>query len=512
MARLDLDGDGKMDDDWVRYKDLASGKMYFHNVKTGETVWEIPNKKPARGQMAKLDLDGDGKVNNDWQAHTEPVSGKRYFHNAKTGETVWEQPQRILGTAVDRVWEGQRWWVGAGWCTETHRFVAYGQQDDGPWKCTKDALAPSLGGAKDKVAALEAKQSGTEATVAVTDGMLESANASLRLPDSEYAEIVRTAGSPCCWVWGDEAWRVARDGSTDRDGWTYASDWPRFAIAREGGRKSQRTSDFVRRRCLLRPRALVATGPGPTPVGVSMRLGDGSSSLLDGIAELEQTREAERAAEMSHHSAVMGVVRDLTKTYILGRRFADQPLDPTAWYRLASTHSIEWCQTMVKRPAVTDSDSVILRDLVRAMRFANGAYGFAAEQMVTIGSNIKMHTSNALGGVDYKDGVEDAINTASLCKLAEIPTEAVLYSRWDAGPHTPACFLAVSPPRTGQSYFAGEPGWLVLGIRGTLNTNDALTDIDAAEVDFLDGKAPQGFATAADAVRQRRRTDSLLRL
>eukprot|EP01051_Picozoa_sp_SAG22_P012686 SAG22_NODE_1341_length_4687_cov_1.078030_5_plen_54_part_00 len=33
------------------------------------------------------------------------------------------RPQRVLGTTVEKVWEGQRWWVGVGWCDETHRFV-----------------------------------------------------------------------------------------------------------------------------------------------------------------------------------------------------------------------------------------------------------------------------------------------------------------------------------------------------------------------------------------------------
>ena len=76
----------------------------------------------------------------------------------------------------------------------------------------------------------------------------------------------------------------------------------------------------------------------------------------------------------------------------------------------------------------------------------------------------------------------------------------MLYSRWDAGPHRPACFFAVAPPRTGQALYEGECGWLVLGIRGTLNLNDALCDVDAAEVDFLGGKGHQGFVVAADAV------------
>jgi hypothetical protein len=244
------------------------------------------------------------------------------------------------------------------------------------------------------------------------------------------------------------------------------------------------------------------TDVGPSPVDVSKQLSGGTAGgLLDGIADLVQTRAAERAAEEEHKKQVMDVVLGLTKTHVLGRKFKEQPLDPTAWYRLSNTHSIEMCQMMEKRPPVTDADVLILRDLVRAMRFANGAYGFAAERMVTIKSNIKLHTARAAGGVDYKDGVEDSVNTASLCKHAGIPTEAIIYSRWDAGPHTPACFLAAATPRTGQSIYRGELGWLVLGIRGTLNLYDALCDVDAAEVDFLGGKAHQGFAKAADSVR-----------
>ncbi len=449
-------------------------------------------------------------------------------------------PQHVLGTVVEKVWEGQRWWVGAGWCDETHRFVPTplknsvisppffscvlesdhqgpgsdqvpdGQQDGGPWKATKDALAPSLEGLKDKAAALKAKVSGNEAEVvtALADGLLESANASLRLPDSDYAELVRAAGSGACWMWANEAWRVVRDGGTDRDGWSYASDWDRLAAPRDGGRKSQRTRDVVRRRCLVRPRVLVATGDGPTPTEVSERLGDGTVSIMDAIAELEQTRKDEREAEKQHVQQVMDVVLGLTKTHVLGRKFSDQPLDPTAWYRLSNTHAVRTCQTMEKRPAVTDGDVLLLRDLVRAMRFANGAYGFAAENMATIKSNIKLHTARAAGGVDYKNGVEDSVNIASLCKHAEVPTEAIIYSRWDAGPHSPACFFAVAAPRTDESsqqlagIYEGEPGWLVLGIRGTLNSMDALCDVDAAEVDFLGGKAHQGFVRAADAVRQ----------
>lgn len=386
-------------DVWIEYKDASTGRPYFHNARTGTTVWDAPPKATPAVPSA-----------DQWEDHVEQRTGGRtYYHNAATGETKWDKPvqaqvanapRKILATKLEKVWEGQRWWAGAGWCTETRRFVSDGEQNRGAWKCTSDAIVPSLDGLKGKAEALKVKASGSEKQVvaALTDGLLESANASLCLPDSDYTEIVGSAGLPCCWMWASEPWSVMRDGNTDRDGWTYAVDWPDFTATREGGRKSQCISDFVRRRCLWRPRVLVATGASDTPADLSPQLGDGSASLLDAIANLEQTREAERAAESEHSKRVMAVVRDLTKTHVLGRPFKDQPLDPTAWYRLANTHSFQWCHTMEKRPAVTDADALILRDLVRAMRFANGAYGFAAEQMVTIESNIKMHTSNALGG------------------------------------------------------------------------------------------------------------------
>eukprot|EP01047_Picozoa_sp_COSAG01_P109152 COSAG01_NODE_38042_length_495_cov_0.828283_1_plen_102_part_10 len=97
--------------------------------------------------------------------------------------------------------------------------VPDGQQDGGPWKATKDALAPSLEGLKDKAAALKAKVSGNEAEVvtALADGLLESANASMALRDSEYAELVRAAGSGACWMSTNTAWRVVRDGGTESD-------------------------------------------------------------------------------------------------------------------------------------------------------------------------------------------------------------------------------------------------------------------------------------------------------
>ena len=42
---------------------------------------------------ATPDVDGDSRHENDWAEHTDPTSGKSYFHNIKTGETAWKLPE-----------------------------------------------------------------------------------------------------------------------------------------------------------------------------------------------------------------------------------------------------------------------------------------------------------------------------------------------------------------------------------------------------------------------------------
>ena len=197
----------------------------------------------------------------------------------------------------------------------------------------------------------------------------------------------------------------------------------------------------------------------------------------------------------------MAVVKDLTKKHVLSRSLSEMPADPTAWYRLANTHRDEMAQLYTSRPAVTDADLPILADLTRAMRFANGAYGFAADKMTTVASNLNMHTQHATGGVDYKDGVDAELHDEALCRHAGVPLTGLVFSKWDATPHAPACFLAVAEPPDEEKQQALPPakGWLVVGIRGTLNINDCLCDVDAAEVDLLGGKAHQGFVRAAEA-------------
>jgi hypothetical protein len=145
---------------------------------------------------------------------------------------------------------------------------------------------------------------------------------------------------------------------------------------RDGGRKSQRNTDVVRRRRITRARLLVATGAGSTPADTATRLGGGeTASLLGALSDLEVLRGQEITLKKEHTAAVMGVVKTLTRTHVLSRSLSQQPMDPTAWYRLSNTHRDEMAAQFGARPPVTDEDAPILADLVRAMRFANGAYG-----------------------------------------------------------------------------------------------------------------------------------------
>lgn len=215
---------------------------------------------------------------------------------------------------VETVWEGQRWWVGSGFRAQAPRFLADGEHERRggrglAWPSTKDAVAPAaaLAAMKDSATALRDKTELAATTLQASGSFKDSATAILQADgdsaEDQAAAAALTAGlleaaSPGGtaaegWVWAREGWAVVRDGSTDDEGWTYATDWARFCVPREGGRKSQRKMDVVRRRRLTCSRQLVAD------VAAAEACAEGAG-LLGAVAALEELCKAEATLEKEH--------------------------------------------------------------------------------------------------------------------------------------------------------------------------------------------------------------------
>lgn len=61
---------------WVKYVHTATGRDYWHNPATKETLWTDPTVVPI----------------GDWLPTKDPASGRTYYFNQKTKQTSWETP------------------------------------------------------------------------------------------------------------------------------------------------------------------------------------------------------------------------------------------------------------------------------------------------------------------------------------------------------------------------------------------------------------------------------------
>ena len=59
----------------VAYEDKATGKKYYVDPDSGESVWAYPG---------------------DWKEYeSEDHGGQMYYHNEKTDETTWDKPEEL---------------------------------------------------------------------------------------------------------------------------------------------------------------------------------------------------------------------------------------------------------------------------------------------------------------------------------------------------------------------------------------------------------------------------------
>ena len=94
--------------DWQKLFDESSGQYYYHNIMTNETSWELPDSGEILGEQPSEEVDtlNDDSVpaehddasyaydDNTWEELHDENSGKYYYHNISTGLTSWEMPDK----------------------------------------------------------------------------------------------------------------------------------------------------------------------------------------------------------------------------------------------------------------------------------------------------------------------------------------------------------------------------------------------------------------------------------
>ncbi|GMI22803.1 hypothetical protein TeGR_g14543 [Tetraparma gracilis] len=87
-------GGGGGGTEWQEFQDQSTGTKYWYSSKTGESVWEDPNKGGGGGggggggAGAPTEMDREAAK---WVSHIDPGTGVAYWYNSETQETKWEE-------------------------------------------------------------------------------------------------------------------------------------------------------------------------------------------------------------------------------------------------------------------------------------------------------------------------------------------------------------------------------------------------------------------------------------
>jgi len=152
-------------------------------------------------------------------------------------------------------------------------------------------------------------------------------------------------------------------------------------------------------------------------------------------------------------------------------------------------------QNIVEESRKPDADT--LRSLLQASRYSCASYGTSLQHIAKMSDVIE----NGFFAKSFRNMdslVEDSLapiktagnaSPSSHDEVVEIllPNSRLAYSDWDTGMFSPSSYIAIDH----------EHKWVVLAVRGTFHSSDALTDACADEIEFLNGWAHAGMCAAA---------------
>lgn len=85
----------------------ATGRVYYHNVKSGETSWSLPEGAEVSASVNEATVSEDltdatmgempaaGSTAGGWTVYLDEATQRLYFHNAKEGTSMWHLPEGL---------------------------------------------------------------------------------------------------------------------------------------------------------------------------------------------------------------------------------------------------------------------------------------------------------------------------------------------------------------------------------------------------------------------------------